>query len=152
MAKTNPLPVLALGAAALFLLKDKSGSSGSSEGIPSIGAEDVGFDKDLSKFEIGNSWRINVLDKWLEKSRMDGLIVTKQTPGASMEILEDSLWATRDRFILNHSVKVATNASGSRSEDVVIEQLPETNATSRFVQLIVEQIDRFQRSEFDSMP
>lgn len=151
MAKTNPLPVLALGAAALFMLKGKDGSKTSSEGIPALGAEDVGFNQDYSQFEIGNSWRIKVLDSWLEQRRRAEMLVTKQSPGASMATMEESLFAARDAFMATHHAKVATNSSGSRSEQVILKNMPETNATSRFAGLILEQIDRFQRSEFDEV-
>ena len=87
MAKT--LPLLLAGGAALVLLggKKKRRVSGETmvfedeeviggDPLPKIAAAEVAFTPDLTKFKIGSSWRIKVLDSWLNKRRLEGKLAT----------------------------------------------------------------------------
>lgn len=44
--------------------------------VPKIGPREVGFSADLSQYRIGGTWRINILDAWLEKRRRAGKLAT----------------------------------------------------------------------------
>lgn len=44
--------------------------------VPKVGSREVGFSADLSNSRIGGSWRINILDAWLEKRRREGKLAT----------------------------------------------------------------------------
>jgi len=44
--------------------------------VPKIGPREVGFSVDLSQSRIGATWRINILDAWLEKRRRAGKLAT----------------------------------------------------------------------------
>jgi hypothetical protein len=100
MAK-NALPLLVAGGAALLLLggkKKKSRSAGIvfedemvTGGAPVAQPESVAFSADLQQFDIGATWRIRVLDHWLNERRKAGHLATvRHNAGWLYELLVDS--------------------------------------------------------------
>ena len=85
----NALPLLLLGAGAIAIASGKKKRRVSGEAIvfedeivtggedlPKVGSREVAFASDLSKFKIGGTWKINVLDAWLNKRRLAGKLAT----------------------------------------------------------------------------
>jgi hypothetical protein len=156
MAGPNPLPILALGAAALFMMKPKAQPTcpppkvpprpeESSPGIPPLGLDEVGFSKDAMAYEMGNGWTIRVLDAWLDKERNENriLMMPANEPGMEASRLEAA-----DRFSTTHHVKVAIDETGSPFYDRLISDLPDTEAVQEFRAQLLNYIDRFQHSVY----
>lgn len=44
--------------------------------VPKIGAREVAFSPDFQHYKVGATWRVNILDAWLEKRRQSGKLAT----------------------------------------------------------------------------
>lgn len=101
----NLLPVLLLGGAALLLMrggkeeeegdtgengtvdpildplldpKTGDGSGFSASDVGETGPREVGVSPNMEIVEVGDTWYVNVLDKWLDERRDAGLLMTKK--------------------------------------------------------------------------
>lgn len=83
------LPLLLAGGATLLLLggKKKRRASGEvmvfeddtvvgGDALPKVESAEVAFTPDLTKFKVGSSWKIKVLDAWLNERRVEGRLAT----------------------------------------------------------------------------
>jgi len=88
----NLLPVLLLGGAALLLMRsgeeadndgltdpqDGDGSGFTASSVGEVKPWEVGVSPNMETVEVGSTWTIKVLDKWLGERREAGLLMTKQ--------------------------------------------------------------------------
>lgn len=87
----NLLPVLLLGGAALLLMrsgeeeeedglldpKTGDGSGFSASDVGPVDPWEVGVSPNMETVDVGSSWNIKVLDKWLGERREAGMLMTK---------------------------------------------------------------------------
>lgn len=87
----NLLPVLLLGGAAFLLIRSQGeddaqlpkektgdGSTFKNSDVGQVEPWEVAVSPDGTTIEVGGSWYIRVLDKWLDERREAGLLMTKQ--------------------------------------------------------------------------
>ncbi len=86
----NAFPLLLAGGAALVLLggkKKRKRASGEvmvfeeeaitgGDPLPAVAFNEVAFSPDLTRVKVGGGWRINVLDSWLNRRRLEGKLAT----------------------------------------------------------------------------
>ena len=77
--KTENAMTLVLSELASIAEGEKAPAPTTSSKLPSIGPREVGFAPDYSRYEVGNTWTIAVLDKYLESKRRQGELLTIDT-------------------------------------------------------------------------
>lgn len=126
-----------------YVLRDISetqpygGSDGSA--MPEIASDQVAFSQDFKSYVIGATWRIRVLDNFLNIERLDGQLTLVKD---GKEAAEKSRAATLERFFNQYNVQTVNGP-------VTVKDLPGTDAALEFVDLIDEYIGKFQRMTFD---
>lgn len=106
--------------------------------MPEIANDQIAFSKDFETYRIGATWRIKVLDSFLNIERLDGQLAITKDKSVAAESREKAL----ARFANQYNVQTVDGP-------VNIKDLPPTDAALEFLDIVDEYIAKFQRRTFD---